>query len=101
MTQYRIKSISHSGTHGNRGTARTDGRYPKRIGRIVELEYKKLVLGTPLILTYLKDENGNDYSGMYLRCSRIQSIHFVTEKLFVVETMNSIYEFEEVGEENG
>lgn len=101
MAQYRIKSISHSGSRGNRGTARTDGRYPTRIGRIVELEYKKLVLGTPLILNYIKDENGNDYRGMYLRCSRIQSIHIVTEKLFVVETMNSIYEFEEVGEENG
>lgn len=91
---YRIKSISHSGRKGNRGTPRTDGRYPLRIGRTVNLDISKLISGVPLILNYVKDENGNDYSGHYLNCSRIQGIHIVSENLFVVETNNSIYEFE-------
>lgn len=34
---YKIKSIKHNGTCGERGTERTDGRYPLRIGRVVKL----------------------------------------------------------------
>ena len=97
-TLYKIKSITHSGRKGNRGTPRTDGRYPQRVGRIVKINLKNLVLGTPLILDYVKDENGNDYSNKMLNCSRIQSTHMVTSKLLVVETCNTIYEFEEVEE---
>lgn len=92
--EYKIKSISHSGTKGTRGLPRTDGRYPLRIGRIVRIDISHLVEGTPLILEYVKDENGNDYSGYFLRCSRIQSIHVVSENWFTVETNNTIYEFE-------
>ena len=36
MAYYRINSIVHSGIDGERNTPRTDGRYPLRIGRIVE-----------------------------------------------------------------
>lgn len=97
-TLYKIKSITHSGRKGNRGTPRTDGRYPQRVGRIVEINLKNLVLGTPLILNYVKDEHGNNYRGSILNCSRIQSTHMVTNKLLVVETCNTIYEFEEVEE---
>ena len=99
MAIYKIKSISHSGTKGNRGLPRTDGRRPLRIGRTVKIDISHLVEGTPLILDYVKDENGNDYSGNWLRCSRIQSIHIVSEDLFVVETNNTIYEFEKESEE--
>ena len=99
METYKIKSISHSGRKGNRGVERTDGRYPLRIGRTVNIDLKNLLEGTPLILSYVKDEKGNDYSG-YLRCSMIQSIHIVSENLFTVETNNSIYEFEKESEEN-
>lgn len=95
MEIYKIKSIYHSGRKGTRGTARTDGRYPLRIGRTVNIDLQNLVEGTPLVLPYVvKDKKGNDCSGYYLRCSRIQSIHIVSEKLFTVETNNSIYEFE-------
>lgn len=100
METYKIKRISHSGKKGARGTKRTDGRYPLRIGRTVKIDLQNLVEGTPLILSYVKDEKGNDYSGYYLRCSMIQSIHIVSENLFTVETNNSIYEFEKESEEN-
>lgn len=100
MEIYKIKSITHSGSKGNRGIARTDGRYPLRIGRTVKIDLQNLVKGTPLILSYVKDEKENDYSGYYLKCSRIQSVHIVSEKLFTVETNNSIYEFEKESEEN-
>lgn len=99
MKIYKIKSITHSGSKGNRGIARTDGRYPLRIGRTVEIDLKNLVEGIPLIISYVRDEKGNDYRGYYLKCSSIQSIHIVSEKLFTVETNNSIYEFEK-SEEN-
>lgn len=100
MEIYKIKSISHSGRKGTRGTARTDGRYPLRIGRTVKIDLQNLVEGTPLVLSYVKDEKGNDYNEYYLRCSRIQSIHIPSEKSFTVETNNSIYEFEKEMEEN-
>lgn len=98
MMIYKIKSISHTGTKGTRGIERTDGRYPLRIGRTVNIDLKNLLEGTPLILSYVKDEKGNDYSRYYLRCSMIQSIHVVSDKLFTVETNNSIYEFEKESE---
>lgn len=93
-TEYKIKSISHSGIKGTRGLPRTDGRYPLRIGRIVRIDISYLVEGTPLILEYVKDENDNNYSGYFLKCSRIQNIHIISENLFTVETNNTIYEFE-------
>ena len=91
---YKIKSIRHSGTRGTRGTERTDGRYPLRVGRIVSIDLDALSVGFPLVLEYVKDENGNDYSGYFLRCSIIQGIHAVSSNLFCVETNNTIYEFE-------
>ena len=47
-----------------------------------------------LVLDYVKDEHGNDYSGMYLRCSIIRGICQVSSNVFCVETNNSIYELE-------
>ena len=93
MGIYRIKSIAYSGTKGTRGFPRTDGRYPLRIGRTVRLYMGHIAIGMPLILEYVKDENGNDYSG-YLRCFVIRGIHFIDDKRGCVETNNTIYEFE-------
>lgn len=99
MSLYRIKSISHSGTFGTRGLPREDGRYPKRVNRIVKLDVDNLQVGMTLTLDYVKDEHGNDYSGYYLHCSTIQSIHFVSDKVGCIETRNTIYEFEKESEE--
>ena len=99
MKQYKIKSILHSGRKGKRGTPRTDGRYPLRIGRIVELDTKDLIKGYSLILDYVTDENGNDYRGYHLCCSIIKDWDYIYENVVRVETNNSIYELEEVSED--
>ena len=96
MRLYKIKSILYSGSKGKRGTPREDGRYPLRIGRIVELDVKDLKEGIPLILHYVKDENGNDYRGYHLVCSAIKNWDYVYDNVIRVETNNSIYELEEV-----
>ena len=57
MNYYRIKQILHSGRKGERNTPRIDGRYPMRIGRIVEFDVKDIVVGQCLWFDYIKDEN--------------------------------------------
>ena len=102
MGYYRINSILHSGRKGERNTPRTDGRYPLRIGRIVELndDIKKgdIISNMPFILKYVKDENGNDYTG-YLQTSRVVNWDFVYENVIRIETLNSIYELKKIDEE--
>lgn len=93
---YKIKLIVHSGSKGERNTPRMDGRYPLRINRIVKLCSSSLIEGTRLVLEYVKDENGNDYSGMYLFCSTIKDWDYVYENRIRIETCNSIYELEEI-----
>ena len=96
MKNYKIKSILHSGTRGTRNTPRTDDRYPLRINRVVELDTRSLVVGQPLILYYVLDENGNDYSNRYLRASTICDWNFVFNNRIRIETTHSIYELEEI-----
>lgn len=98
---YKIKSIRYSGSKSTiRGYERTDGRYPKRVGRIVaNIPLEKSCVGKPLVLQYVKDENGNDYSGYCLNCSLIVGIHNVFNKIVCIETLNTIYELERVESE--
>lgn len=103
MSYYRINSILHSGIKGKRNTPRTDGRYPLRLNRIIELNdgIKKgdIISGMPFILKYVKDENGNDYNG-YLQTSRVVDWDFVFDNVIRIETLNSIYELERVDDIN-
>ena len=88
--EYRIVDIRDAQTRNTR----LDGRYPLRIGRIVEKPYAHI--GLPMILNYIRNADGTDYSGMILRTSRVCG-SFINEKgNLVVETMNSVYEFEVV-----
>lgn len=96
MKQYKITSIKHTGRKGQRNTPRTDGRYPLRIGRIVELDVNNLAEGYQLVLDYVKDENGNDYRGKALYCSLIKDWDFIYVDRIRIETCNSIYELEEM-----
>lgn len=92
-TQYKIKEILHSGSCGIRGTKRTDGRYPLRIGRIVELDVNKITGSAPMIISYVCDSDGSSLEGLVLYTSRVVGITVkVTE--VTVETENSIYVFE-------
>lgn len=91
---YRIKSIKHSENLSDR----TDGRYPKRIGRIVDLDIDGIAYSQrnilPMIIRYVKDEYGNDYP-YTLRTSTVLNYE-VLENTVTVNTRNSIYEFEKV-----
>ena len=91
--EYKITKITHSGTKGERGQDRTDGRYPMRIGRTVELDLDNVKLGKPMIINYLKNADGSDYSNMCLRTSSVVSIISAASAVFI-ETMNSIFTFE-------
>lgn len=91
MDKYKITSITHLD-----GEPRTDGRYPKRIGRIVE-EPDIHLLNRPLFINYITDENGNDYRGYVLRTSLVQSARKKGNTI-TVTTLNSIYTFEKVEE---
>lgn len=96
MSYYKIKSILHGGRKGERGTPRTDGRYLMRIGRIVEFDVKNIVIGYPFVWEYIKDENGNDYSGLYFTTSFVKDWDYVYDNVIRIETNNSIYEFERI-----
>ena len=93
---YSIESIMHTGAKGERNTYRTDGRYPFRVGRIVDMEISNVKSDMPMYINYVKDENGNDYTGI-LVTSRVKDICQSAEELFIVETNNSIYTFRKVG----
>lgn len=92
--EYKIKIILHSGSKGIiRGIDRTDGRYPMRIGRIVDLELKNITVGEPLYLKYVKDSDGSDYHGV-LCISRVVNFDCTYDKSsnwIKIETLNSIF----------
>lgn len=99
MKYYKIKRILHTGVDGERNTPRTDGRYPMRIGRIVQFSKADIIIDKPFWLRYICDENGNDYSGMSKRTSYVVNYEttIIDQKEYVrLETYRTIYEFEEV-----
>lgn len=80
---YRIESITKNGVQ------RTDGRYPLRIGSIVEIV--SLDIGRPFVYQYIKDANGNDKEG-YLTTSTIIKLESdFGLNTIVVTTRNSVY----------
>ena len=86
--EYRIVDILDAKTR----ITRSDGRYPLRIGRITKKPNSHI--GLPMILEYVRNADGTDYSGNILRTSRVCG-SFINEKgNLVVETINSVYEFE-------
>ena len=97
---YKIKSIQHSGTFGERYSERTDGRYPDRIGRIVYIDVKNIEYNRPLIIWYIKDSDGTPMRMKYLKTSHVKGfgLNGVT-KYLTVETENSIFEFEKIYED--
>lgn len=86
--EYRIVDIRDAKTR----ITRSDGKCQSRIGRIVKKPNPHI--GLPMILEYVRNTDGTDYSG--LKTSRVCG-SFIDEKgNLVVETMNSVYEFEVV-----
>lgn len=99
---YKITSILHSGSCGERGTPRTDGRYPSRLNRIIEINDHvcngSIQIGYPIVAKYIKDKNGNDLWQYYFHTSLVVDWDFICEDVIRVETLNTIYEFERVKE---
>ena len=88
--EYRIVDIRDRITQ----QTRSDGRYPLRIGRIIKKPNPHTLM--PMFIEYIRNADGSDYSGMVLRTSRV-IYHSADENgKIVVETMNSVYEFEPV-----
>lgn len=99
MKYYKIKRVLHTGVDGERNIPRTDGRYPMRIGRIVQFSEANIIINEPFWLRYVCDENGNDYNGMVKRTSYVVGYEITRDdqKEYVrLETYRTIYEFEEV-----
>lgn len=98
--EYKIVSIMHSGTRGTRMSPRVDGRYPQRIGRIVDLDVSNIREGKSLIIRYIKDSDGTDYDAV-LVTSIVKRFWVEDESdddfdVLYVETLNSIFKFEKV-----
>lgn len=93
--EYKIVRIQHTGSCGERGTDRTDGEYPARIGRTVNLDPEYISIDLPMLLMYIKNPDGTDIQGKYICTSRVKNIN-VNEDRVVVETWNSIFTFEKV-----
>ena len=92
--EYKIARIQHSGTCGERWTDREDGRYIHRVGRTVDLNLENIEVGIPMILYYVKDQDGSDYSGYILATSRVKRIYVPDDNTVIIETRNSIFRFE-------
>lgn len=93
MNEYRIVEIT-----GNDGYPRIDGRYPLRIGRICE--EPKPILGIPLIVRYLRERDGSDYSNRTLCTSRVINSDVLNSgERIIVKTINSRYVFDKCQEE--
>ena len=95
---YKIIDIRHTGSFGERGTKRRENPYRKRIGRTVTDELvNSSKPGNQLILQYVTDENGNDYSDKFLCCSKLVNKSIQGDEVFL-ETRNSIYVLEKIKE---
>ena len=80
---YRIADITKD------GKTRTDGRYPLRIGSLVEILF--MWVGISLVLSYLEDADGNKKAG-FLRTSLITEVDGdCSSDVITVTTLNSIY----------
>ena len=85
---YKIMEIQDT-----KGNTRTDGRYPLRIGSIIEFVYPFIPMkGIVALFSYIKDNEGNEKQGT-LRTSTIQKIYNDEEdsSILIIETLNSIY----------
>lgn len=69
-------------------------RYGHREGRTVELDLENIDVGIPMILHYVKDQDGSDYSSFILAISRVKRVYVPDDNTVIVETRNSIFRFE-------
>jgi hypothetical protein len=83
---YKIISITQN------GVARTDGRYPLRIGCTGQI--RRLMIGFSMWFQYDKDSNGNPKEGA-LQTSSVLDLWMADGRVYVT-TVNSEYIFEAI-----
>lgn len=90
--KYLIKDILFKRT----GETRTDGRYPNRIGSVVEFISNPIV-GTPLYFRYIKYNNGEPTEDHITRTSTVDDFDYYSKPDYlIIYTRNSIYYFKEL-----
>lgn len=92
--EYEIIGIAHSQPGNVLWEPRTDGRYPMRIGRVINMDRSRIVEDESAILAYVRDVDGSPYDG-YLHTSIVQGVREIGDTIFI-ETMNSIYALRKV-----
>ena len=89
--KYLIENITYKN-----GITRTDGRYPNRIGSIVELPQDPIV-GEPLYFRYIKYNNGELVEDHITRTSCVDDFdQYSMPGYLLIYTRNSIYYFKEL-----
>jgi len=93
MTKYLVQDITYKN-----GETRTDGRYPNRIGSVVQFLNLPSV-GEPLVFRYVKYNNGECVEDHVTRTSRVDDYdEFSHTGYTIVYTRNSIYYFKALEE---
>lgn len=92
--KYYIEDITYKRT----GETRTDGKYPNRIGSIVEI-LDSPVIGEPIHFRYIKYNNGELVEDHITRTSCLEDYDsYSTPGYLYLYTHNSVYKFKELKE---
>lgn len=91
---YKIKDIRYKNTN----ETRTDGRYPLRIGSVIDFFAYEPTVNQCALLSYVYDNKGKPKQGT-LRTSFIEEI-FEDEKELILTTCNSIYVLEKINHDD-
>ena len=91
--KYLIENITFKN-----GNTRTDGKYPYRIGSIVEIQ-SDIIIGYPLYFKYIKYNNEEIAENHITRTSRVDDFDFYSHPGYLlIYTRNSVYHFKEMEE---
>ena len=91
---YKLESITHSGTKGERGTPVTDEKYEYMVGSIVFLNPNTIRIGFSFEFYFRQHPYYRSWVVSRVKWYGYREDHKVLE----VETMNSIYTFIDCGE---
>ena len=92
--KYYIENITYKN-----GQTRTDGRYPDRIGSLVNLLTSPMV-GMPLYFQYIKYNDGKLVEDHVTRTSCVDDYdQYSKQGYLLIYTRNSVYYFKEIEEE--
>ena len=91
MAKWKMKSIKHSGTCGERGTDRQEPYYLARNNCTVEFEISELKIGYPVVLYYSPKEEYHGNGILTSKLSKFEEYKENGEVFIKIETENSIF----------